>query len=445
MFDPVVEKQLAPQRHYQDNYWKLAAQSKDSVPQLTQDIETDVLVVGAGYTGLTCAYYLANEHHIETTVIDAGPAGWGCSGRNAGFVLNGTGRLAFSVSRILWLEVAHAVYNEYRSGIQRVESLIDVGNIQCEVSRGGYLKLAHNEASSQKLKAQLSYINSTFNDESYWIDNEQVQTDFIKTDLVYGAQFVPYCFALHPLKLAQGYAKLVANAGATRYQQTPMVDVKSENGKHKVTTPSGIITCNQLVLATNGYSVNKLHPTVDKRHFPVLSSVLVTAPLSAQQLAQCGLTKGLMAMDTRELKYYYRLLPDNRILFGGRGAIKGKDANHPFYKHRLIQGLYQTMPGLHGINIDYFWSGWISVALDDYPRIYSHYDEAPVHYAMGYCGSGVSFTTQAGKRLADASVGKTVKDIPHVQTALPTIPFSQFKRIGLWGFYHLAHWKDRWG
>lgn len=293
--------------------------------------------------------------------------------------------------------------------------------------------------------AQLSYVNEQFNDESYWLDDRQVQSQFLHTELKFGAQFVPYCSALNPLKLAHGYAQLCANNDVQRFQQTSVQNISECNGYHYLQTSGGQIKAKQLVLATNGYSVNQLHTAIDRRHFPVLSSILVTAPLSAQQLTDGGFAAGLMAMDTRELKYYYRLLPDNRILFGGRGAITGAKANNHFYQQQLIQGLYQTLPSLKGINIDHFWSGWISVSVDDYPRIYSTPDGAPVHYAMGYCGSGVSFTTQAGKRLAQAVAGQSCKDIPHLTSPLAKIPFAQFKRLGLWGFYHLAQIKDKWG
>lgn len=446
MFDPVVAKSLPSQQQYIDSYWSHQSDHKDHAPMLNKDINTEVLVIGSGYTGLACAHYLAKHHHIEATLIDAGPVGWGCSSRNGGFVLNGTGRLSLSqIEKKFGQSSADVVYREYRQGIENVKALIAEGHIDCDEHYGGYLKLAHNANAQDALQSQLNYLQQRYGDESRWVENDEVQQRFINTDLTYGAQYVPYCFALNPLKLAHNYASLLAQAGIQRYQQTPATAITTHSDQHVVNTPKGTIKAKQLVIATNGYSVNKLHPAIDRRHFPVLSSILVTAPLSPEQLRLGGFAKGLMAMDTRELKYYYRLLPDNRLLFGGRGAIKGKDAQHPYYKQHLINGLYQTMPALSGINIEHFWSGWISVSLDDYPRIFSHTDKAPVHYAMGYCGSGVSFTTQAGKRLADAVAGKMVFDIPHVTSQLPVIPFASLKRIGLWGFYHLAQIKDRWG
>lgn len=111
-------------------------------------------------------------------------------------------------------------------------------------------------------------------------------------------------------------------------------------------------------------------------------------------------------MDTRILKYYFRLLPDNRLLFGGRGAIQGKSAEKPIYAKRLLQALHQTFPQLREVNKwEHFWSGWVSVSLDDYPRVGKVKDN--IYASMGYCGAGVGFTALAGQRLAEAAMKKT--------------------------------------
>jgi glycine/D-amino acid oxidase-like deaminating enzyme len=146
-------------------------------------------------------------------------------------------------------------------------------------------------------------------------------------------------------------------------------------------------------------------------------------------------------MDTRALKYYYRKLPDNRILFGGRGAITGKSAEDPYYAARLLAVLKTSFPALNNLNYSYAWSGWICMALDDLPHLHQNKDQS-VFYGMGYCGSGVSFSVQMGKRLAQKVAGKSVPNLPLYQKALPKFPLAPLRRVGQWGYFHYGQIKD---
>ena len=169
--------------------------------------------------------------------------------------------------------------------------------------------------------------------------------------------------------------------------------------------------------------------------FPVISSVMVTKPLNDEQLQTIGMRSGLMVMDTRPLKYYYRLLPDKRLLFGGRGAIKGADANKNKYLKALQIGLEHTFPSLSDMAVDRFWSGWVSVSLDDYPRIY-HDKAANIAYSGGYCGAGLAFSLQSGKRLAQLICEpNALPDLPYWQSPLRQFPLARLRRPALSGFY----------
>ncbi|WP_102794190.1 NAD(P)/FAD-dependent oxidoreductase [Bowmanella denitrificans] len=442
-YDPLRDKDPGQGQAYPNSYW---ASQVEPVPLHPQggDQNTDVAIIGAGYTGLSCAWHLAKQHDIKATVLDANQIGWGCSGRNGGFVLNGTGRLSFSQMEQKWGErTAKAIYAEYRQGIDTVQSLIEQGNIACDQSHGGYLKIAHKAHAVEQLQQQAELLSARYQDPVRFIPAQQLQAEFLHSPQAHGALHFPYSFAVQPLKLALGYARLAEQAGAQVLTGSPVQGIARDNGKLLLTTPNGTLRANKLVIATNGYTANRFFTAVDGRHFPVLSSIIVTEPLSDAQLAASGLKSGLMAMDTRTLKYYYRLLPDNRILFGGRGAIQGKHANHPVYQARLLNALTDTLPALSGIKVAYFWSGWVSVSLDDYPRICQADDQGQVFYAMGYCGSGLSFASQAGKRLAQRVAGDTsLPDLPFMQSPLPHFPLAACRRLGLWAFYHLGRLRD---
>jgi glycine/D-amino acid oxidase-like deaminating enzyme len=198
-----------------------------------------------------------------------------------------------------------------------------------------------------------------------------------------------------------------------------------------------------VVIATNGYTPKGFHSLTTDRTLPVLSQIIVTEPLSEEQLAACNFLTSNVVMDTRALKYYYRKLPDNRILFGGRGAITGKSADDPYYAQRLLSVLKTSFPALASINYNHAWSGWICMALDDLPHIYQN-DEQSVFYSMGYCGSGVSFSVQAGKRMAEKVAEQQVPNLPLYNKALPKFPFAPLRRVGQWGYFHYGKVKDQW-
>lgn len=441
MYDPLVESYPKPWQGYPASYWA-AETEKPADTELQQDIRVDVAIIGGGYTGLSAGYHLANKYHTEVAVLEANEAGWGCSGRNAGFVLAGTGRLSLQQMASKWGdETAKDIYREYNNSIDTVNRMIARGNIDCDKTTGGYIKLAHKKELVTGLKQQADRLNRQFSERVEFVEAQTVSSQFVKCQ-AYGGIYYPQCFAINPLKLVKGYQSLACHNGVRLHTNSPVVDWQSEQGKHVLRTPKGTVTAEKVIIASNGYTSKKMHPLIAKRHFPVLSSVIVTRPLTKDELQEISIKAGLMVMDTRALKFYYRILPDNRILFGGRGAIKGKDAEHQIYCQRLLDGLTHTFPSLKGINAAYFWSGWISVSYDDYPRIWKN-DDNSIHYAMGYCGSGVAFATQAGKRLAQSVADHSaLPDLPFFQSPLPTFPFSPFKRLGLRGFYALARLRD---
>ena len=154
------------------------------------------------------------------------------------------------------------------------------------------------------------------------------------------------------------------------------------------------------------------------------------------------------------MKYYYRVLPDGRLLFGGRGAVKGRDADNASEKQRLYRAMVKSFPSLSGIAMDYFWSGWVSVSLDSMPRIFIDNEvsgnnlkrsSGNIGYAMGYCGSGVSFAAFAGQRLAQRMMGSNDVDLslPLYRSPLKTYPFAQARRLALHGLYQWAKIAER--
>ncbi|WP_448548830.1 NAD(P)/FAD-dependent oxidoreductase [Thalassotalea fusca] len=442
MYDPLHDTSPGENEVYPDSYWaSVAGTPPPHDGPLEQDKQVDVAIVGAGYTGLSCALHLAREHGIKAHVFEANQAAWGCSGRNAGFILKSSGRKSFSAMQQQWgEEVMRGIYDEMCAGVATVNSLIAEG-IDCDVQEKGYIKVAHKASKMKELVAQAELQRRMFGYDIQILEQDTLRLQYMDDRNAYGAIRYQDGYGLNPLKLAFGYQRLAQQAGAKVHCGTPILSIEEINGKQVLTTPKVRITADKVVLATNGYTPKGFHPLINNRTLPVLSQIIVTEPLSPAQLDACNFLTSNVVMDTRALKYYYRKLPDNRILFGGRGAITGKEANNPYYAQRLLQVLKTSFPALADINYQFAWSGWICVALDDLPHIYQD-DKHQVFYSMGYCGSGVSFSVQAGKRLADKVADKPVPDLPLFNKALPKFPFAPLRRVGQWGYFHYGKIKD---
>tara|TARA_R110002126_G_scaffold160458_13_gene308145 strand:- start:7190 stop:8524 length:1335 start_codon:yes stop_codon:yes gene_type:complete len=441
MYDPYTDAALNVNQPDIASYWQAATTERACYSALEKDTDCDTLVIGGGYTGLSCSYELAASEQHDVVLVDALQPGWGCSGRNGGFVLRGTGRLGLSqLQQKFGLDTARLFHKEYGEAIGRVNELIIKGKIDCQVQPVGYFKLAHKAKMADELSAQARYLQQNFGYQVEYLDQMQIADTVVQHQHAYAALKFPDCYGLNPLALAQGYARLAQQAGVRLFGDSPVTHFERYGNGFKVFTPQATINARKLVLATNAYTPKGLYPTLNRSCMPVLSSVIVTEPLNASQLEHLNWRQNSIMMDTRTLKYYYRLLPDNRILFGGRGAITGKSAADPIYARRLLTALQRCFGGLNSVRYQYQWSGWVGVSFDDLPRVYS--PEPNLFYAAGYCGSGLSFSALAGKRLAQLVTGQALPALPIYQSPLPAFPMSAFRRQGQQLYYQWGRFKD---
>ncbi|MCL1123762.1 NAD(P)/FAD-dependent oxidoreductase [Shewanella surugensis] len=441
-FDPLIHD--FPHRlDMPDSYWASTQDLPAMCPRLRGTHQTEVAIIGGGYTGLLTAYYLANEFNIDCCVLEANRVGFGGSARNAGFVLKGSGRLGYQKMAKRWdLATAKGIYREFSDAVSRVEGLIQDHHIRCEPEQKGYLKIAHNEKAMTQLTQAARFISEHLGEDAEFIHRDQLTAELMDHKQAYGALRLNDGFGINPLKLLLGYKKLVQAQKVPLFEDACVLQWIEERGKHRLITGTGELTAKKVITVGNAYTPKRFNHRVDNHFLPILSQIFVTEPLTAEQLTLSGLKTHQVTMDTRILKYYYRLLPDNRLLFGGRGAINGKDAHKERYLQRLYLAMLQCFPSLSSINIAYNWTGWIAAAMDDMPHVY---EKNGVGYSLGYCGSGVSFSAQAAFRLAQQIAGESVPDLPLYTQALPAFPLPRSRRAGQWAYYHYAWLKDKWG
>ena len=439
MYDPLVNEPPGPHDAPEPSYWQQHTQA--NFPECVDaPEEVEFAVIGAGYTGLNAARVLA-ENGRSVAVFEANQLAWGCSSRNAGFVMKSTGRLGLSVwAERLGNEVAQGIAAEHQKALQLVEETVQECPQHCQRQNGGYLKIAHKPGAIDPLKKQYDQLKQ-FNQPVEWLTHEQLSS-LVSSPQAHAALRFTDCFALNPMLLAAATARRAVAAGAQLVEHCPVTKAVSLGGKGVyLQTAKGAVRARKLLVCSNGYTSGQLLPELASRSLPVLSSIITTPPLSKEQVESIKLSPQYAIMDTRILKYYFRLLPDNRLLFGGRGAIQGKNAADAVYAKRLLTALHQTFPQLRDINKwEHFWSGWVSVSLDDYPRIGKVKDN--IYASMGYCGAGVSFTALAGQRLAEAAMEQPLPELPYYQSQLKPFPLPRFRRLGQWLYYHYGRLLD---
>ena len=429
-YDPLVDRTPGRNRHYAPTYWIATAGNPppDDGPVLA-DGDVDVVVVGSGFTGLTTALYLAREHGIKATVLEANRVAWGCSTRNGGQGQNASGRLSRSQWIARWGEdVAKRLHAEILDGFEHFADL--TREIPCEAQPGGHLYIAHNATMLKKLAAETEVLNRVFGYKARMMDAAELARDWVGEVGAHGAQHEPLGIGVHPAKLAFGYLRAARAAGATVHTASPVEGITPENGHFRVRTPGGTLRARAVAIATGGYTGQTLHPVLRSRILPVLSNSLVTRPLTADEIAATNFRTHQVITDTRTLRHYYRLLPDNRLQIGTRSAITGRDAGAQRHYDLLVAGLHAKFPALRKIDVDYSWWGWVDVSHDMMPRIVQPDPKRRLFYGLGYGGNGVSFSAQAGRRMAALVAGKPLNTLPIFEDQLPRHPFAPFRRLG---------------
>jgi len=443
-YDPLVSDSPGRNRQYAPTYWiETAGTPPESSGPVTADTATDVAIVGSGYTGLACAIFLAREFGIKATVLEANGVAWGCSTRNGGQGQNASGRLTRSQWIKRWgLDVARRMHAEVTEGFETFEELVRSSPIDCEPQRGGHLYIAHRRRNLDKIAAESKVMNDVFGYASRVVTREELRRDFVDEAEAVGAVHEPLGTGVHPAKLAFGYLKMARDLGVRVHTASPVQSIERLNGAFVLRTPGGLVKADAVGIATGAYTSRGLTPLLSGRCMPILSNSLVTRPLTQAEREATGFKTRQVITDTRTLRFYYRLLSDNRVQIGSRSAITGADATHDRHLQLLIDGLHRKFPPLQGIAIDYSWWGWVDVSHDMMPRIFQPDPAQKLVYALGYGGNGVSYSAQAGRRMAQMLAGQRFKnqDLPIFTSALPTHPFSPFRRVGqrmLYRWYHL--------
>ena len=447
-YDPLVAANPGAGRDYAPTYWVASAGTppEDDGP-VTQDFDVDVVVIGSGSTGMSTALYLAQDHGISAVVLEANQTAWGCSSRSGGQGQNASGRLTRSQWIERWgMDTAKELDTEIRTGFDNFKAL--TREIDCDAIDGGHLYVAHRKEKVAYLTEQTRVRRDIFGYHAKMLTAPEFREQYCDERDAHGAMWEPDGVGVHPLKFTFGLMRKARALGVKVHTASPVQGWTTVGGIHHLQTPGGVVRAKRVAVCTGGYTGQALNPLLKDKILPILSNSVTTRVLTAAELAACNFRSHTFMTDTRTLRFYYRLLPDKRLQLGSRSAITGADAQDPGHLKLLTDAIARKFPPLAGIEIEHSWWGWVDVSHDMMPRITRPDPAQTVWHALGYGGNGVSFSTWAGKRLAQRVAGKDGNDavfklpIYHSPLEYPNLfnmvrsqAFAPFRRFGQFFLY----------
>jgi glycine/D-amino acid oxidase-like deaminating enzyme len=425
------------------SYWEESATPLGFEPAaLNAHVQCDVAIVGAGFTGLSAAIELAGSN-LDVCVLDAGPIGWGASGRNGGFACIGSHKLSYGkMIRTYGLDATRDFYHAMRASIDLVAETITRFGIDAWRHGEGEVTLAHLPGRMEDFRAEQEFLESVFGDRTELLSREQLHDQGLHGPLFHGGLRGMNGFGLHPLNYVRGLARAATAAGARLHARTRVIRWEQQGGKHHLYTDQGKIAANRVLVATNGYTPENVSHHHQGRILPALSSIIVTRPLTADEQRNQGWWSSTMAYDSRHLLHYFRILPNGRFLFGGRGGTDSSDAAGLAYRDNMIATFHRLFPAWRDVDISHYWRGHVCLAYDRVPYVGPLDETKSVWTALAYHGNGVAMGSWCGRAVAGMMIGKR-HDVPAVIIRrLARFPLPMFRPLYLKGAYMWYGWKD---
>lgn len=363
--------------------------------------DADVVVVGAGFTGLSAALALAKKG-AKVVVLEADRVAGAASGRNGGMCNNGFAQDFHAMSTALGLERAVALYRAFDAGVDKVESLVAEEGIDCQFARVGKLKLAAKPAHYDKLVRSQALMAAHVDPDTRMVPRDEQRAE-IGSDRYFGGLLFGKSAAMHVGRFGVGLAEAAARRGVRIHERTPVTGLRRLAGQaHEVTTPRGALRARQVLLATGTSSVGPLG-WFRRRIVPVGAFLIVTEPLPRELLDRLT-PRRRNTTDTRNFVNYFRVTPDDRLLFGGRARFAVSNATSDAKSGAILRrSMTALFPELADARIDYCWGGMVDMTRDRLPRAG---ERDGVFYSMGYSGHGTQMSTYMGAVMAEVLDGR---------------------------------------
>uniref|UniRef100_UPI003B52FE2D NAD(P)/FAD-dependent oxidoreductase n=1 Tax=Roseovarius indicus TaxID=540747 RepID=UPI003B52FE2D len=381
-------------------------------PEFSGDLpaSTDVLIVGSGYTGLNAAIETARGGR-STLVLDADDPGYGCSTRNGGQISTSIKPTLEKLTSKFGEQKARAIRGEGSSALSWIEDFVRGEEIDCDFRNVGRFHAAHTPESYETLARDTEKLRSQEGIESFVVPRDEQKKELGTNTYHGGVVFTKHC-SLHPAKYHRGLLRIADEAGARILGNCRVTAIERTVKGFNVITEKGRVEARDVIVATNGYTTN-LTPWQQRRVIPIGSYIIATEELPEALVDELFPTDRI-ASDTFKVLYYYRASPDRRrILFGGR--VSAAETDPKISGPLLYESMCRIFPQLKGREVTHSWAGTVAYSFDELPHAGTH---DGVHYAMGYCGSGVSMASYLGMRTGQKVLGKA-----EGKTAFEDLPF----------------------
>jgi glycine/D-amino acid oxidase-like deaminating enzyme len=401
------------------SYWAATAPDGPPAPPLEGARPADVCVVGGGYLGLSAALHLA-EAGAAVALLEAAEPGWGASGRNGGQIIAGFKAERSELVRELGEARGDRLFRWSGGFPDFTLELIRRHRIECEASQPGWLQPAHSIGSLRAFEARAEARRALGAPVAMLAARETER--LTGTGWYKGAYLDRRGGRLHPLRYARGLARAAIGAGAVLHGESMVERISREGARWRVAAARGAIEADRVLLCTNAYGalagLDRPWPDLARSVVPVPSYMVATVPLG-DNIRRSILPEGHTSADLKRLTNHFRIEPDGRLLFGGRGGLSDGGAIDDYAP--VVAKLREFFPQLGHVELDYFWSGRVALTLDHLPHL--HELGPGLFAALGCNGRGVGMASAMGKAVADLLRGMSERDCPVPVTRLRPIPF----------------------
>ena len=376
-------------------YYSATRNQQLDCPPLAGQVQADVCVIGAGFTGLNTAIELAERGH-SVIVLEAQQIAWGATGRNGGQLIRGVGHDLDAHAKTIGREGVQVLEKLGLDAVDLVRQRIEKHGIDCDL-RWGFCELANTPRHVENLIAeQASLQRLGYRHKVELVERADMQR-VVASDRYLGGLIDEGSGHLHPLNLVLGEARVAQQLGVRIYQNSAALRI--DYGRQvRVNTANGVVLAKTLVLAGNAH-LGDLEPALSGKVLPAGSYVIATEPLS-EELAHSLIPENRALCDQRVGLDYYRLSADRRLLFGGACHYSGRTPKDiaAYMRPKMLE----VFPQLAGKRIDFQWSGMIGIGANRLPQIGRLHAHPNVFYAQAYAGHGINTTHMAARLVAQA-------------------------------------------
>jgi glycine/D-amino acid oxidase-like deaminating enzyme len=413
------------------SYWHDTAPAFSGGAEGAVEGHYDVAVIGGGFTGLGAARQLAKAG-TRVVVLEADRVSCGASGRNGGHLNNGLAHSYLAAKTELGKERAIALYHALDASIDTLEALIAEEGIESSFRRAGKLKLASKPKHFDAIARNFEAVHREVDPETALLSGQDLTSEV--GSAFFGAMLSKKSAMMHMGRYGIGLAEAAKRRGAIIFEKAAVTAQAREGSRHRLTTSRGSVTADQVLLATGAYTTPNFG-YFRRRIVTVGSFIIATRPLDAAEIV-ATMPGNRTCVNSMNVGNYFRLAPDNRLIFGGRARFSATSDQRSDAKSGavLADSLTRTFPQLAGIPIDYCWGGLVDMTSDRYPR--AGYQDG-LWYAMGYSGHGAQLSTHLGMIIADAMLGREDRN-PLKGLRWPAVPghFGKPWFLPLVGMYY---------